>query len=56
MNLDEVVNTLGIEDGAETLRPDWELSQRRMPEGELVFLSEDFIRRVCEQVFLPKEI
>jgi hypothetical protein len=56
MKLDEAAKALGISGRSETLEPNWELSQRVMPKGDLDFLAPDFIRTVCERVFLPREI
>lgn len=56
MEFDEVVRALSIGEDAETLRPNWEISQSQMPKGEITFLTPGSIRRVCQQVFLPDDM
>ena len=41
---------------ARSIEPSWEVSQRAMPEGEIPFLSPDFVREACRGIYLPEEI
>ena len=56
MDLDEVIEELGLSKAAEVLRREWEVSQQSLPEGELPFLSPEFVRRACREADLPDEV
>lgn len=45
MRLEEAVAALGLQESAETLEPGWEGSARSLPEGEIAFLTESFLRQ-----------
>ena len=45
MQCDETVTALGLQESAEVLRPGWEESARSLPEGEIAFLTESFLRQ-----------
>ena len=47
MNLKEIVMELDISDSLEILSVEWESSQRAMPDGDLHFLSTDFVTEAC---------
>ena len=45
MRFEEMVAALGLQESAETLKPGWETSARSLPEGEIAFLTESFLRQ-----------
>ena len=45
MQCDETLTALGLQESAEVLRPGWEGSARSLPEGEIAFLTESFLRQ-----------
>ncbi|MCE2438034.1 MAG: DUF5596 domain-containing protein [Candidatus Latescibacteria bacterium] len=56
MELNRVVEDLGIEPSREVLEPAWEVSQRVMADGEVPFLSPDFVSEACRGIYLPEDI
>ena len=56
MDLNRVVLDLGIEKSRAALESEWEVSQSAMPEGEVCFLSHDFVNEACRGIYLPEEI
>lgn len=56
MQLEDVVNRLGLEESAALLSREWECSQRAMPQGELPFLADEHTAWACQEAYLPKEI
>lgn len=56
MTLDEVVRALGIADGAETLKKEWEESQATLPKDGIPFLSSDFVRHACREVGMADDV
>ena len=56
MNLKEIVMELDISDSLEILSVEWESSQRAMPDGDLHFLSTDFVTEACRSIYLPEHI
>ena len=45
MRFDEMVAALALEESADILRPGWEESARSLPEDEIAFLTEPFLRQ-----------
>ncbi|MEW6356026.1 MAG: acyltransferase domain-containing protein [Planctomycetota bacterium] len=56
MDLGSVVAQLNIPESAAILTPDWERSQVAMPKEGIPFLSGDFLRKTCRQVYLPQNM
>ena len=56
MDLNRVVADLEIEHSRKVLEPSWEVSQRAMPDGEVPFLSPDFVSEACREIYLPGDV
>ena len=56
MDLNRVVEVLGIEQGRDALESGWEDSRRAMPDGEVRFLTSDFVSEACRGICLPEDI
>ena len=56
MDLDRVVQELGIADSRDLLACEWDSSQRVMPAGVPGFLSPDFVSDACQALYLPDDI
>jgi len=56
MDLDRVVDELGIYQSRDLLALQWEASQRAIPQEQLSFLSPAFVTEACQGVYLPREI
>ncbi|MFQ6042591.1 MAG: acyltransferase domain-containing protein [Candidatus Poribacteria bacterium] len=54
MNLNTVLNRLGIPDREDVFAEDWESSQRALPVGGIPFLMPDYVTWACEAAYLPR--